>query len=53
MLKKIVMHYLSSLKAKKGEDLVKPEVNQKVFNKQYVRDSDVFQSVGDVQKRVN
>lgn len=29
------------------------EKNQVLFNKQYVRDSDVFQSVGDVQKRVN
>lgn len=35
MLKKIVMHYLSSLKAKKGEDLVKPEVNQKVFKEKW------------------
>lgn len=35
MLKKIVMHYLSSLKAKKGEDLGKPEVNQKVFKEKW------------------
>lgn len=29
------MHYLSSLKAKKGEDLVKPGVNQKVFKEKW------------------